>query len=142
MISNKAGGLYEEGQKYGISDPTIQLLLKDFTDTELEETKKICFIMFSPDAVARKAIDDVLFRYNLVILKHKFINLRNYCEEVYQSDILSRRLHSWWIKNKIFNLGNTFVALVTCPNLPATSQSIYQYILSINGASDPSLCKK
>lgn len=135
--------LLRQAHEYGMTENEILDICGSFSYETLVDSKNICFVMFLQDAISQNAILDILEKYNLKILLYRIISISEEdAEGVYESDLVSRRLYAWWIKRKIFNLGNTFVALVTCSDIPKEYKDIYDYLLCIKGASDPALSKK
>ncbi|GAB6991976.1 nucleoside-diphosphate kinase [Paenibacillus pini] len=112
---------------------------KDLVTIDIDESKHISFIMFTPDALLQNAHLTIINDLNLSILLFKFVNIsRTKAEQVYQKELITNNITSWWIKDKIFTKGLCCVLLVK-GNFPAEYNSLCEYLLTRKGKSDPLL---
>lgn len=133
--------IYDEilavANNYSNSDTILKILTTHIPKDLICYLKYLDFIMFSPDAILQNAHKEVIEKNGLHVLEYKFIVLNDKCvEKVYEKELVSGKINSWWIKRKIFSKGITFVAIIG-REIPSGYKYLCDYILEVKGKSDP-----
>ncbi|MGH3250062.1 MAG: nucleoside-diphosphate kinase [Trebonia sp.] len=119
-----------------------QMVVGRLTDACLELLPRTALVVVPPDGLMQGAHRRLLDEYgeHVVAFRFRVLNQR-LAERLYLDGLVTRapgrHIRSWWIKSKLFDLGEAMVLLMRHP----TDAGFQATITALKGASDPMLAQ-